>query len=285
MNYRHAYHAGNFADVLKHVVVALIIEHLKQKPQPFRVIDVHAGRGIYDLESIEAGKTREWERGIARVMAPPFAEGAAAILSPYVECVRAMNSGSSLTTYPGSPLLARALMRRGDQLIANELHPEDFNALRSALATQPDSKVLNLDAWVALKSLLPPRERRGLILIDPPFEAPDEFDRLAKGVAEALQRFATGVYVIWYPVKDPRDVTKWLGQLRGLHPAKAINVTLSVLARGTRPGLTEAGLLILNPPYLLKEHLQTLMTELTARLSEGRGSGFRIEDWGDDRGG
>ena len=280
MNYRHAYHAGNFADVLKHTVLSLIIEHLKQKPQPFRVIDVHAGRGLYDLESIEAGKTREWESGIARVMAHPFAAATAAILAPYADCVRAMNSGASLTTYPGSPLLARALMRRGDQLIANELHPEDFSALRAALATQPDCKVLNLDAWVALKSLLPPKERRGLILIDPPFEAPDEFDRLAKGVAEALQRFATGVYVIWYPVKDANEVTKLLGQLRGLHPAKAINVTLSVTARGARPGLTETGLLILNPPYLLKEHLETLMPELTARLSEGRGSGFRIDDWG-----
>lgn len=280
MNYRHAYHAGNFADVLKHTVLSLIIEHLKLKPQPFRVIDVHAGRGLYDLESIEAGKTREWENGIGRVMAQPFAEGAAAILAPYVDCVRAMNSGTSLTTYPGSPLLVRALMRPGDQLIANELHPEDFSALRSALATQPDSKVLNLDAWVALKSLLPPKERRGLILIDPPFEAADEFDRLAKGVAEALQRFATGVYVIWYPVKDPREVTKLLGRLRGVHPAKAIDVTLSVTARGARPGLTETGLLILNPPYLLKDHLETLMPELTARLSEGRGSGFRIDEWG-----
>lgn len=280
MNYRHAYHAGNFADVLKHTVLSLIIEHLKQKPQPFRVIDVHAGRGLYDLESIEAGKTREWESGIGRVMAHPFAAAAAAILAPYADCVRAMNSGPSLTTYPGSPLLARALMRRGDQLVANELHPEDFSALRAALATQPDSKVLNLDAWVALKSLLPPKERRGLILIDPPFEAPDEFDRLATGVAEALQRFATGVYVIWYPVKDANEVTKLLGRLRGLHPAKAINVTFSVTARGARPGLTETGLLILNPTYLLKEHLETLMPELTARLSEGRGSGFRIDDWG-----
>ena len=279
MNYRHAYHAGNFADVLKHAMLAMVIEYLKLKPQSFRVIDVHAGIGLYDLESVEAGKTREWEGGIGRLWRAELPEAAARHLAPYLDAVKALNPGGELRVYPGSPRLARALMRRGDPLIANELHPEDFARLKSHLADAPDTKVLNLDAWVALKSLLPPKERRGLVLIDPPFEARDEFERLGDGLATALERFATGIYLIWFPVKSPHDVAALVRRVRGHGARKGLCATLAVGARGIRPGLTETGILIINPPYLIKDKLAAVLPALSTLLSEGPGSGFDLKAW------
>lgn len=278
MNYRHAYHAGNFADVLKHAVLALVLEYMKQKPQPLRVIDVHAGIARYDLSGLEAGKTGEWQGGIAKVMAAQWPADVAALLAPYLDAVRALNDGGALVAYPGSPLLARMLMRTPDTLIANELHEEDCAALRGALAGQPNTKVMALDAWVALKSLLPPPERRGLILIDPPFEVLGEFARIAEGLAGALQRFETGTYIVWYPVKDVQDVTRFLRVIRGLGIKKAINMTLAVAARGALSGLSETGLLVINPPYVLKDQMARLGPALSAALAHGPGAGFNLED-------
>jgi 23S rRNA (adenine2030-N6)-methyltransferase len=161
MNYRHAFHAGNFADVLKHAVLALIISYLKKKEAPFRVIDTHAGCGLYALDSVEAGKTREWGGGIGKLLAPeapPLPPGVDRLLSPYLDAVRAENTGA-LTLYPGSPLIARRLMRPQDRLIANELHPVDSVRLKQALGRDMRAKVMMLDGWIALKSLLPPKER------------------------------------------------------------------------------------------------------------------------------
>ena len=173
MNYRHAYHAGNFADVLKHVVLARVLSYMRLKPQPFRVIDTHAGAGRYDLQGAEASKTAEWRDGIGRLLKAAPAPDVAELLAPYLEAVAAYNSGvvgGELRFYPGSPLIARHLMRRDDVLIANELLGEDVALLKAELARARSTKVLNLDAWTAIRSLLPPRERRGVVLIDPPFE-------------------------------------------------------------------------------------------------------------------
>src|SRR3990170_5575144 len=163
MNYRHAYHAGNFADVLKHAVLALVIEHLKRKPAPFRVIDTHAGVGLYDLSGAEAATTGEWRDGIGRLFGAALAKPVAELLAPYFSVVRQENPSGRLERYPGSPLIARRLLRRGDRLIANELHPEDGDSLRRLFAGDPQTKVLALDGWVALKALLPPKERRGVV--------------------------------------------------------------------------------------------------------------------------
>jgi 23S rRNA (adenine2030-N6)-methyltransferase len=197
MNYRHSYHAGNFADVLKHAILARVLTYMKLKPQPFRVIDTHAGAGRYDLSSIEASKTGEWQDGIVRLLDAELPAGVADLLAPYLDAVAALNPSrdaqSALTFYPGSPLIARQLMRDGDTLVANELHPEDAALLKAEFSRVPDTKVMTLDAWLAIKSLLPPPERRGVILIDPPFEQPDEFAKLTEAVASGLQRFANGV--------------------------------------------------------------------------------------------
>lgn len=283
MNYRHVYHAGNFADVLKHVLLSLVIEHLKQKPAPFRVIDVYAGVGRYDLEGVEAEKTKEWHDGIGRLIGAsgsmPMSERLSAALAPYLAAVRSVNAGGGLRHYPGSPLVARACMRPADQLIANELHEEDFAALKRVLARAPDTKVLKLDAAVAIKSLLPPKERRGIVLIDPPFEAPDEFARIAQITSDALARFSSGIYIVWYPVKSPVEVSKFLRRMRALAPGAALNITLMARARDQSPGLAETGVLVLNPPYRLAETLDGMLPELARLLAQGTGSGSGLEIW------
>lgn len=279
MNYRHAYHAGNFADVLKHAVLVLVLKYMTEKPQPLRVIDVHAGIGRYDLDGVEAGKTREWEDGIGRLAKASLSAEAAALLKPYLDAVAGLNPDGTMRHYPGSPLLARMLMRRFDTLVANELHPEDVEFLRAQFTGAPNTRILNLDAWTALKSLLPPPERRGLILIDPPFEAADEFDRLAGGLGEAIKRFATGTYLVWYPVKDPKEVSRFLTRMRGLGLPKLMNVSLAVCGRSGRPGLCETGLMLINPPFVLRQQLETILPEIKNCLAAGPGAAFSLEDW------
>lgn len=286
MNYRHAYHAGNFADVVKHAILARILTYMKLKPQPFRVIDTHAGTGRYDLGGVEASKTGEWRDGIARLTGTETStdftgQGLPAdvdvLLQPYLDVVTSLNVPGALTVYPGSPVIARRLMRPGDHLVANELHPDDFAELKAEFRRMPDTKVLNLDAWVALKSLLPPPERRGVILIDPPFEVAGEFARLADALREALKRFATGVYVIWYPVKDHDVADQFVRAASHLSSAKILDVRLTISRPFAGLGLTETGLLILNPPYSLHGELQTLMPFLVERLAEGQGASYGLE--------
>ncbi|MFM9938459.1 MAG: 23S rRNA (adenine(2030)-N(6))-methyltransferase RlmJ [Hyphomicrobiaceae bacterium] len=279
MNYRHAYHAGNFADVLKHAVLALVIEHLKRKPAPFRVIDTHAGRGLYRLDDEAALKTGEWRTGIGRLLGPdarPMPDQIAQLLSPYLAQVRLVNPNGGLTLYPGSPLLALGLMRGQDYLVANELHGDDGRALKAALAHDLRAKVLNLDAWVALKSLLPPKERRGVVLVDPPFEATGELERLAEGLTEAVQRFATGCYLLWFPVKEASTLTRLVAALPRADADKLLLVELRVQALETSLKLAGSGLAILNPPHPLKGQLDALLPFLVDRLAQGSGAGARV---------
>lgn len=282
MNYRHAYHAGNFADVLKHAVLALVIEYLKRKPAPFRVIDTHAGPGRYALASPEAGKTGEWRSGIARLIgpdSPPLTGEPARLLAPYLAAVRTDNPAGALDFYPGSPLIARRLLRETDTLIANELHPEDQAALAALFRRDAIAKVMHLDGWVALRSLLPPRERRGVVLIDPPFEQEGEFDRLAQGLADGLERFATGVYLAWYPIKDPKPVARFHRTLQTARHAAPLLCAELMIRRGTDPErLNGCGLLIANPPFTLEGELALLLPELARRLAADKGSGHRL-DW------
>ena len=279
MNYRHAYHAGNFADVLKHVILARVIEHLKLKPQPFRVIDTHAGTGRYDLAGVEAGKTGEWEQGIGRVLAAQIPAAAESLLTPYLQAVRSLNGEGALRHYPGSPLLARMLMRRGDQLVANELHEIDHNALKALFNNAPDTKILNLDAWTAVKSLLPPKERRGAILIDPPFEMSDEFERLAGAVENALSRFKTGIYLIWYPLKCERAVARLLAKVKSAGAPKGLDARLWVSNPDEAAGLAGSGVLVINPPYQLAADLDVLLPVLASLMSQGRGAGYVVRAW------
>src|SRR5271165_2766045 len=192
MNYRHAFHAGGFADVIKHIVLVRILTHLHDKPAAFRVIDSHAGAGLYDLTSDEAHRGGEWLTGIARVMQARFSEKALGLLTPYLDIVRAFNPDRELKAYPGSPLIARALLRPQDRLTACETEPGARKRLIDALRRDTQARVVDLDGWTALPAFVPPNERRGLVLIDPPYEAKDEFEHLADGFGEAFAKWPTG---------------------------------------------------------------------------------------------
>jgi 23S rRNA (adenine2030-N6)-methyltransferase len=280
MNYRHAYHAGNFADVVKHAVLALVIEHLKHKPAPFRVIDTHAGIGVYDLSSPAAQKTGEWREGIGRVVAATFSPATAAVLAPYVDLVRRLNVGGGLERYPGSPLIAHELMRKTDRLVVNELHPEDAEALKRMFAHNRNVKVMALDGWTALKALLPPRERRGLVLVDPAFEETGELDRLVQGLQEAVRRFASGTYLLWYPIKEVRRAVEFRRQLAELGLAKAMAIEVMIRASEDETRLNGAGLVAVNAPFTLRENLEAALPELARVLAQGKGAGFRLYDLG-----
>ncbi|MGE5267130.1 MAG: 23S rRNA (adenine(2030)-N(6))-methyltransferase RlmJ [Deltaproteobacteria bacterium] len=278
MNYRHAYHAGNFADVLKHLVLTLVIEHMKLKPAPFRVIDTHAGVGLYDLTSLEAAKTGEWQGGIGRILPEALPGDAGAIMGPYLQVVGAENPGGTLTSYPGSPLIARRLLRGQDVLVANELHPEDHGSLARLFARDSQTKILNLDGWTALKSLLPPKERRAVVLVDPPFEEAGELERLVTGLEAALRRFATGTFLLWYPIKALRPVDRFLAALSSLHLEKILVVELFIRQPADPERLNGTGLVVINPPFTLADRLKVVMPELTRRLAAEDGAFFVIDD-------
>ncbi len=250
MNYRHIYHAGNFADVVKHVVLALILERLAGKPSPFFMFDSHAGIGRYDLDSEPARRTGEAGAGILRVLAA--ADGAPPTLGRYLDAVAAFNSGGGCRWYPGSPRLAHALMRPDDRLVLAEAHPEDAAALRREFVGCAGVAVHHQDGWLGLKAHLPPREKRGLVLIDPPYEDPEEAVRLVAGLALAHGRWGAGVYALWYPIKE----RPWVWRLHEALAATAIPRMLAIdflLGDDTDcQRLNGCGLILVNPPWKLE---------------------------------
>lgn len=280
MNYRHKYHAGNFADVVKHAVLALVIERLKLKVAAFRVIDTHAGTGVYDLGSEEAQKTGEWLGGIGRLIgrgAEPLPAAVARLLAPYLDVVQRFNPAGEIVRYPGSPKLARQLLRLQDRMVVNELHPEDARSLQGAFARDEQVKVTELDGWVALKAQLPPKERRGVVLIDPPFEEPGEFARLLRALREAEKRFATGIYILWYPIKDRRLVDEFKRDLAECGIARLMAVELWIRAGADPDVLNGTGLVILNPPFELDRQLAVLGPFLAQRLGLETGARWVLD--------
>ena len=268
MNYRHAYHAGNHADVLKHAVLARLIEHMKKKEKPFRLVDAHAGIGLYDLAGIEAGKTGEWQGGIGKLDAP-FEATVEALLAPYRAVISALNPQGSLRFYPGSPELGLRLMRPDDRLTANELHPADALALERQLLGDPRAEVTCVDAETCLKARLPPPERRGIILIDPPYEATDEAEKALRMLAHGLRRFARGVFVLWYPLKAGPTAETVVAGVTALGLPGTLKVELRVREAFAGGGLAGSGLLILNTPWRLDEELRQLVPALARRLGLG----------------
>ncbi|MBZ9874188.1 23S rRNA (adenine(2030)-N(6))-methyltransferase RlmJ [Mesorhizobium sp. BR1-1-9] len=262
MNYRHAYHAGNFADVVKHVVLTRLLEYLKQKDKAFRVIDTHAGTGRYDLSSLEAQKTGEWQGGIGRLVdAAPEAQ-AAMLLAPYLDAVRACNADGQLKKYPGSPLVARHLLRKQDRLSAIELHPKDVAKLKTEFAGDFQTRVIELDGWLALGAHLPPKEKRGLVLIDPPFEEEGEFGRLVDGLAKAYKRWPGGIYALWYPIKDRKAVIGFRKALKETGVPKLLDIEFEIRPASQEPSLDGSGLVVANPPFTLEGELRILLPAL-----------------------
>jgi 23S rRNA (adenine2030-N6)-methyltransferase len=283
MNYRHAFHAGNFADVIKHIVLVRILLYLQEKNAAFRVIDTHAGAGVYDLTGEEAERSGEWLTGIARILQARFSESALPLIKPYLDIVRAFNpQGGQLKAYPGSPLIARALLRPQDRLTACEVEDKARKALIDALRRDTQARVVDLDGWTALPAFVPPKERRGLVLIDPPYEQKDEFERLAAGFGEAFAKWPTGSYLLWYPAKSRRatdELARQVAQASGQAkpPGRCLRVEFSVAPQTASAGLTSAGLLVVNPPWTLAAELKTILPELEKPLGQGGASRFRLE--------
>jgi 23S rRNA (adenine2030-N6)-methyltransferase len=282
MNYRHAFHAGNFADVIKHIVLVRILTYLQEKQAAFRVIDTHAGAGLYDLTGEEAERGGEWLTGIARVMQARFSQAAVELVMPYLDIVRAFNPQRDLKAYPGSPLIARALLRPQDRLTACELEPNARKQLIDALRRDTQARVVDLDGWVALPAFVPPNERRGLVLIDPPFEASDEFERMASGFATAFAKWPTGSYLLWYPAKSRRATDQLAQQVAEItasaaSPGKCLRLEFSVAPQVAGTALTSAGLLIVNPPWTLADELKIILPELEKPLGQGGAGRFRLE--------
>lgn len=282
MNYRHAFHAGGFADVIKHIVLARILTYLQDKPAAFRVIDTHAGAGVYDLTGDEGRRGGEWLTGIARVMQARFSETTASLVAPYLDIVRAFNSQRELEVYPGSPLIARALLRPQDRQTACEVEPKARKHLIDALRRDTQARVVDLDGWLALPAFVPPNERRGLVLVDPPYEQKDEFERMAEGFAEAFAKWPTGSYLLWYPVKSrratdslARHVAQSVGG--GPSPGKCLRLEFSVAPQNAGTNLTSAGLLIVNPPWTLAGELRTILPELEKPLGQGGAGRYKLE--------
>jgi len=276
MNYRHAYHAGNHADVLKHAVLARIMEHMKKKAKPFRVIDAHAGIGLYDLSGIEAGKTGEWEGGIGK-LAEPFAAEVEALLAPYRAVLAEMNPEGGARYYPGSPELSLRLMRENDRLIANELHPEDAIALERHYLRDPRVDVTSMDAETCLKAKLPPPERRGVVLIDPPYEIKNEAEKAVRMLAHGLRRFAQGVYILWYPLKADQTAEMILAGCAGLGVPSTLKVELRVREAFAAGGLAGSGLVIFNTPWKFDTEMRVMVPALAKRLGLGNWGEASVE--------
>jgi 23S rRNA (adenine2030-N6)-methyltransferase len=283
MNYRHAFHAGGFADVIKHIVLVRVLTYLHEKPAAFRVIDSHAGAGLYDLTGEQAQRGGEWLTGIARILQARFSEATAALLKPYLDVVRAFNpQANMLAAYPGSPLFARALLRPQDRLTACEVEPSARKALIDALRNDQQARVVDLDGWVALPAFVPPNERRGLVLIDPPFEAKDEFARLEKGFLAAFNKWPTGIFLLWYPAKSRRLTDQLARQVAraaaSTRPAaKCLRLEFSVAPQTQDAVLASCGLLIVNPPWTLQDELKIILPELEKPLGQGGAGRFRLE--------
>jgi 23S rRNA (adenine2030-N6)-methyltransferase len=269
MNYRHAFHAGNHADVLKHVILTRLLTHLNGKDKPYRVIDAHAGIGVYALDGVEAGKTREWEGGIGK-LAAPFTPEVEALLTPYRGVIEALNWDGGARWYPGSPEIAARMMRGGDRMIANELHPDDSAMLATHFRRDRRVTVLALDAETCVKAHLPPPERRGLILIDPPYEEKDEAVKAARMLAEGLKRFATGIVMLWYPLKAKGAEQVCVDAARALGAPGTLAAQLLIREAFKEGGLAGSGIIVVNTPWTLKAELALLLPALAQRLGIGR---------------
>jgi 23S rRNA (adenine2030-N6)-methyltransferase len=278
LNYRHAFHAGSFADVLKHAVLCRILDYLRGKESAFRVIDTHAGAGLYDLSGPEAARSSEWKDGIARLLTAELSKPIAGFLHPYLDVLGALNERGEIKRYPGSPALVRAWLRPQDRLLACELHPDTYRALSATFQRDVRIKTLEIDGWTALKAYVPPKERRGLVLIDPPFERDDEFHNLVESFADAYRKWPTGIYALWYPIKGRSGPDASAKRLRRLAIPKILRAELIVSAMSDPTRLNGSGLILVNPPWTLEGELKILLPALAGILGRA-GKGRFTLDW------
>jgi 23S rRNA (adenine2030-N6)-methyltransferase len=276
LSYRHAFHAGNHADILKHFVLHQLLQYLNQKDKPYWIIDTHAGAGVYALDQGYAAKNAEYESGIARLwssddLPPPLAD--------YLALVRELNADGGMKLYPGSPWIADQALRANDKLRLFELHPTDFKLLQENFQNAGRRvKIEQADGFAGLKALLPPPPRRALVLIDPPYEEKQDYQRVPNALEDALKRFETGTYTVWYPILQRPELRTFIDKLKRL-PAKSwLHVSLTVNTPSPDGfGMTGSGMFVLNPPWTLHSTLQSVMPWLTKTLAQDSGAGYVLE--------
>jgi len=276
VNYRHIFHAGNFADVFKHALLSRVLLYLGQKPAAFRYIDTHAGTGSYNLASEAARRSPEWKDGIARLTGANLPPDVAPLLAPYLAFATPMLAGDS-PSYPGSPLIARHFTRSQDRLCLIEKHPVDIRHLRAATAGDRRVKALELDGWTAWNAQVPPPEKRGLVLVDPPFEEEADWQRMIEGLKLSHRKWPGGTTLLWYPAKDPRRVDGFIDALEDTGIAKTLRLELAVDRQHADGPLAATGLVVVNPPYTLVEEARLILPFLARRLARGPGAGWRAE--------
>jgi 23S rRNA (adenine2030-N6)-methyltransferase len=277
MNYRHAFHAGNHGDVLKHALLALVLSYLTRKEAALAVLDTHAGIGRYDLKGLEALKTGEWRAGIGRLLTATLPVPVADLLRPYLDVVRALNASSELQYYPGSPEIAQRLLRPSDRLVLNELHPTDHGTLAARFGVFKQVRLTQVDALQAVKAALPFPEKRGLVLIDPAFEVLDEPARVARMVAQGLRRMAPVCMMIWYPVTTQKFADDFCDGLTFEGAKSVLRVELLVRKPQEAGGLAGSGLVIVNPPWTLRDQAALVLPALGGILGENDQGQSRIE--------
>lgn len=275
LSYRHSFHAGNHADVLKHIVQTLIIESLKEKEKPFLYLDTHAGAGRYQLTNAHATRTGEYLEGIARLWQQ---EEVPELILPYLEAVGELNTSGELRYYPGSPLLAGKLLREQDSLVLTELHPTDFPLLRTEFSRDERARVSREDGFGQLKSKLPPSSRRGFALIDPPYELKQDYSAVVKGVVDGHKRFATGTYAIWYPVVHRQQIKRMLKELEATGIRKILQIELAVKPDSDQLGMTASGMIVINPPWKLESQMKSILPWLHKTLVP-EGIGHTLVEW------
>lgn len=272
LSYRHSFHAGNFADVIKHIVLIEILESLTQKDKPFEYIDTHSGAGIFNLKSNDALKLQEHNTGIGKLDAKKFPE-----LKSYFEVVKAYNPSPKVSVYPGSPAIAKHYLRSQDRGWMYELHPKDHQSLSNNMKTSRKIRVTCDDGLKSLGSLLPPTSRRGMVLIDPSYEVKTEYDQVIKTVIDAHKRFSTGIYAIWYPVIDRKTIERMEGKLIRSGIKNIQRFELGIAPDSQEHGMTASGMFVINPPWKLKDTMSSLLPKLADTLGQDGPSQFKCE--------
>ncbi|MCG7584199.1 23S rRNA (adenine(2030)-N(6))-methyltransferase RlmJ [Photobacterium sp. OFAV2-7] len=268
LSYRHSFHAGNHADVVKHIVQSLILDALKQKDKPFVYHDTHSGVGRYDLQDERSEKTGEFRQGIARLWSR---DDIPAEIQSYLDAIKVLNDSDDLRYYPGSPRVARAQLRQQDRMVLTELHPTDFPLLLQEFRSDRQVKIYKEDGFQRLKASLPPKERRGVVLIDPPYELKHEYMDVVNAIAESYKRWATGTYAIWYPVVYRENIDKMLQGLEKLGIRKILQIELGVEPDTTERGMTASGMIVINPPWKLESQMQAILPWLQQAIAPSRG--------------
>lgn len=273
LSYRHSFHAGNHADVLKHIVQSLILNALQQKETPFVYHDTHSGVGRYDLTHEWSEKTGEYKQGIGRLW---LQTDTPAAIDSYLDAVKALNQGEELRYYPGSPRIARAHLRAQDRMVLSELHPSDYPLLEQEFARDRQVAIYKQDGFARLKASLPPKERRGLVLIDPPYELAKEYRDVVQAIAQSHKRWSTGIYAIWYPVVNRCDIEDMLEGLANLGIRKILQIELGVAPDTNQRGMTASGMIVINPPWKLESEMQTILPFLKQAIAPATGH-FKAE--------